>query len=44
MLGFGREGRAIHVICAPKDEYLAIISTYVPSLSKWETDFKTRRR
>ena len=44
MLGFGREGRAIHVVCAPKDEYLAIISTYVPSLSKWETDFKTRRR
>jgi hypothetical protein len=26
MLGLGDEGRAIHVVCAPKDDYLAVIT------------------
>jgi hypothetical protein len=36
--------RPVHVVCAPKEEYLAIITTYIPSLEKWENDFKTRRK
>ncbi|MBI1927636.1 DUF4258 domain-containing protein [Candidatus Poribacteria bacterium] len=44
MLGWGVSGRPIHVVCAPKAEYLAIISAYLPTPEKWETDFKTRRR
>lgn len=37
-------GRPVHVICAPKEEYLGIITVYVPTLDKWENNFKTRRR
>lgn len=36
--------RPVHVVCAPKEEYLAIITTYIPSLVKWQNDFKTRRK
>jgi len=36
--------RPVHVVCAPKDEYLAIITAYIPSLEKWENDLKTRRK
>ncbi len=36
--------RPIHILCAPKEDYLAIITAYMPSLEKWESDFKTRRK
>lgn len=36
--------RPVHIVCAPKEEYLAIITAYIPSLEKWEVDFKTRRK
>jgi hypothetical protein len=36
--------RMIHVVCSPKDEYLAIISAYVPDPNRWEEDFTKRRR
>ena len=35
--------RAIHVVCAPKEEYLAIITTYLPAPDQWSTDYKSRR-
>jgi hypothetical protein len=35
--------RAIHVVCAPKTEYLAIITAYVPAPDQWSSDFKVRR-
>jgi len=41
---FDREGRGDHIICSPKEEYLGIITAYVPTLNKWENDFRTRRR
>lgn len=44
MLGWNSAGRSVHVVCAPKSEYLAIISAYLPTPEKWEADFKTRRR
>ena len=37
-------GRPVHVIRSPKEEYLGIITAYVPTLDKWENDFRTRRR
>lgn len=37
-------GRPIHVICSPKEDYLAIITAYVPTLDKWESNFKRRSR
>jgi hypothetical protein len=35
--------RAIHVVCAPKNDYLAIITAYIPDPNEWETDFKKRK-
>jgi homoserine kinase len=43
LLGWGEEGRPIHVVCAPKPEYVAVITTYLPSAEQWETDWRTRR-
>ena len=34
--------RAIHIVCAPKVEYLAIITAYLPAKDQWSLDFKTR--
>lgn len=31
ILGRGDEGRAVHVVCAPKEDFLAIITAYLPS-------------
>lgn len=42
ILGFGRDNRAIHVVCAPKDEYLAIITAYIPNPNQWTPDFRGR--
>lgn len=42
VLGRGEIGRPIHVVCSPKDEYLAIITAYVPDPTLWSSDFKRR--
>lgn len=42
ILGTGQERRPIHVVCSPKDEFLAIITAYVPSADEWDKDLKTR--
>ncbi|MGD8627375.1 MAG: DUF4258 domain-containing protein [Anaerolineae bacterium] len=44
MLGWGHEGRPIHVVCAPKPHYLAIITTYLPNPEQWEADWRTRKQ
>ncbi|WP_422880214.1 DUF4258 domain-containing protein [Methylomarinovum caldicuralii] len=42
MLGRGVDGRPIHVVCAPKDEYLAVITAYIPDGKQWSKDFRVR--
>jgi hypothetical protein len=42
MLGYGESGRVIHVVCSPKDEYLAIITAYLPDAGEWSDDFRVR--
>jgi len=42
--GTGERSRPIHVVCAPKDDYLAIITTYIPDEKFWSDDFRTRRK
>ena len=37
------KNRAIHVVCAPKPEYLAIITAYLPAPEQWSSDFKVRK-
>jgi hypothetical protein len=44
MLGTGELGRAVHVVCAPKDDYLAVITAYLPEKQEWSPDFRTRRK
>jgi hypothetical protein len=43
ILGTGIGERPIHVVCAPKDEYLAVITAYLPTDAEWESDHKTRK-
>ena len=44
LLGKGEDGRPIHVVCTPKEDYLAIITTYLPSPEEWTDDFRKRRK
>ena len=34
--------RALHVVCSPKDEYLAIVTAYIPDPALWSDDFTKR--
>jgi len=44
MLGHGQGQRPIHVVCSPKDEYLAVITAYLPDPSEWSGGFRERRK
>jgi hypothetical protein len=44
MLGRGAQGRPLHVVCCPKEDFLAIITAYVPSATEWENNFRKRRK
>ena len=43
IFGRGEANRPIHVVCAHKEDYLAIITAYIPGKTEWADDFKTRR-
>jgi hypothetical protein len=43
LLGKGEDGRSIHVVCTPKENYLAIITTYLPNPEQWMDNFRKRR-
>lgn len=42
MLGFDSGKRPMHVVCSPKDEYLAIITAYLPVEDEWSDDLSVR--
>lgn len=42
VLGTDEVGSPIHVVCAPKEEYLAIITAYRPNPEQWSSDFRLR--
>ncbi len=44
LLGKGEDGRPIHVVCTPKEDYLAIITTYLPGPQHWMDNFRKRRK
>lgn len=44
ILNFRADGTPIHVVCSPKDDYLAIITAYIPNLDEWERDYKQRKK
>ncbi len=35
--------RIIHVVCSPKEDYLAIITAYIPDSDAWSDDYKVRK-
>lgn len=43
LLGFGESDRPIHVVCSPKEDYLAVITAYLPNADQWSPDFRRRR-
>jgi len=43
MLGRGEFNRPIHIVCAHKEDYLAVITAYIPGENEWADDFKIRR-
>jgi hypothetical protein len=43
LLGFGESGRPIHVVCSPKEDYLAVITAYLPQPDQWSPDYRRRR-
>ena len=42
LLGSSEANRAVHVVCSPKDDYLAIITAYLPDPAQWSEDFRRR--
>ncbi len=44
MLGTATKKRPVHIVCAPKNDYLAIITAYVPDKTEWTNNFKTRKK
>ena len=42
LLGFDAADWAIHVVCSPKTEYLAIIMAYLPYEDDWSDDLRSR--
>lgn len=44
ILGVSLADEKLHVVCAIGDNHLYMITAYRPSLDKWQSDFKTRRK
>jgi hypothetical protein len=43
MAGETLDARTVHVVCSPKDDYLAIITAYVPDPAEWDETGRQRR-
>jgi len=43
IVGFGDDGPPTHVVCSPKEGYLAIITAYPPDEQEWTDGFRVRR-
>jgi Domain of unknown function (DUF4258) len=35
-------GRIVHVVCSPKEDYLAIITAYIPDAAEWDETKRQR--
>lgn len=43
ILGHGNNNRPIHIVCSPKEDYLSIITAYLPYPGQWEDNFRKRK-
>ena len=44
MIGYGLDRRPIHIVCASKDDFLAVITAYLPDAEVWSEDFRKRNK
>ena len=44
MMGYTSQNRLLHIVCSPKDEYLAVITAYVPDPLIWDATFAKRKK
>lgn len=44
IFGIGFKQRVIHVVCSPKEDYLAVITAYLPSEKEWKSNLKERKK
>jgi len=44
MVGQTSSGRIVHVVCSLKEEYLAIITAYIPDTAEWDATGRQRRK
>jgi hypothetical protein len=42
--GYGEDNRPVHVVCSQKEDYLAIITAYLPDEEQWEDNYKKRKK
>ena len=42
--GEAASGRIVHVVCSPKEDYLAIITAYLPDAAEWDETRRQRRK
>jgi len=40
--GHSTEGRFVHVVCSPKEGYLAVITAYLPDPQYWTTPLRRK--
>ena len=38
------QNRPLHIVCSPKEDYLAVITVYVPDRKNWDETFTKRKR
>ncbi|MEW6079094.1 MAG: DUF4258 domain-containing protein [Thermodesulfobacteriota bacterium] len=36
--------RPIHVVCSPKEDYLAVITAYIPDDNEWDDNYQKRNK
>lgn len=44
MMGKTSNNRIIHMVCSPKEDYLAIITAYIPDIQNWDNTYTKRKR
>ena len=42
ILAQGASRRPVHVVCSPRDEYLVVVTAYLPDPGEWSPDFRRR--
>lgn len=44
ILGYGESRRPIHIVCAPIEDYLAVVTAYLPDNDEWANNFTVRKK